>query len=177
MRSVNADLEKVRRSLVEKARKCAEGANGTSDWEDSARVDLLTRGVFSIYIGISYYCGGPHPDDEYMPLTYNMKTGKRFDFEKDAAQLFLNDSIPTGQLMDLYRRYYGKPAGGCEISDLKEVEHIFLHFASEGLVINPDIPHVVAACGPEIVIPWGEVKPLVKPDNPFASLFDSLPGR
>jgi hypothetical protein len=177
MQSVNADLASVRRELAKDAKDCTADVPERSYWEDVARVDIFTRNVLSIYVGISIYCGGPHPDDDYMPLTYNMRIGKRFDFQKDAAQLFVGDSLPTEQLLDLYRNHYGKPEGGCELSDITsdDIQKLNLHFAADGLVINPDLPHVVAACGPEIVIPYDEIKPLVKPDNPFASLFTPKP--
>jgi hypothetical protein len=172
MRAVNADLDDVRRSLVEKARNCRGDGEDKSDWQDLARVDLFTRDVLSIYIGISYYCGGPHPDDEYMPLTYNMRTGKRFDFQKDAAQLFTGDSFPFEELLRLYIKHYGAP-GECPLTDIRSdtVDQLYIHFGADGLILNPDLPHVMAACGPEVVIPYSGLKPLVKPDSPFASLF------
>lgn len=174
MRTVNADLDDVRRSLIEKARECRGDGHNESDWEDLARVDLFTRDVLSIYIGISYYCGGPHPGDEYMPLTYNMRTGKRFDFQKDAAQLFLDGTFPFDDLLNLYREHYGAP-GDCDLSLIKSdiVDQLYVHLGADGLIINPDLPHVFAACGPEVVVPFKDLKSLVKPDNPFASLFES----
>ena len=142
-------------------------------------MDILTRDVLSIYVGISIFCGGARPDDEYMLLTYDMRTGKRFDFQKDAARVFVRDSFPLRELLNLYRQHYGKPEGDCELSDIRSdaIGQLYVHFAADGLVINPHLPHVIAACGPEIVIPYSEVKSLVKPDNPFASLFTAKPAR
>ena len=178
MRRVNADLEAVRRSLQNKARKCRGDAPKKSDWNNIARVDLLTRDVLSIYVGISQYCGGAYPSDDYIPLTYNMRTGKRFDFQRDAAQLFKGEISVTEKLLGLYLRHYG-PAGDCNVSYIRSdtVSQLYLHFASNGLVVNLDLPHVMAACGPEIVIPYSEIQPLVKPDNPFASLITPEPPR
>lgn len=65
--------------LRDQARRCDAADRSESDWEQTAHVDLLTRDVMSVDVQVSYFCGGPHPDEEYRPLTYNLRTGKRFD--------------------------------------------------------------------------------------------------
>lgn len=177
MAQVNADLAAESTRLESEAKRCDADGQGKSDWEETARVDLLTRDVLSIDVQVSYYCGGPHPDEEYLPLTYNLRDGTRFDFRKNADQLFLGDAIPSGELAELYKKHLGDPEGDCDSSFVDAQSEFFLHFAAEGLVVNPEVPHFAAACGHEVVIPWREIKPLVKTRNPFASLFAARPRR
>ena len=171
IKQVNADLDAEATTLRDEAHRCDEAAQGKSEWEETARVDLLTRDVLSIDLQISYFCGGPHPSEEYRPLTYNLRSGKRFDFAQNAEELFLGDAIPAGELTQLYRKHLGTPEGDCDDSFIDPETQLFLHFTAEGLAIAPEVPHFAAACGPEIVIPYAEVKPLIKAKNPFAALF------
>lgn len=177
MARVNADLVAESNRLGTEAKRCDADGQGKSSWEQSARVDLLTRDVLSIDVTVSYYCGGPHPDEEYRPLTYNLRDGTRFDFRKNADELFLGDAIPSGEVSELYKKHLGTPEADCDSSFIDPQSEFFLHFAADGLVVNPEVPHYAAACAPEIVIPWREIKPLVKPKNPFANLFVSKPRR
>lgn len=171
LQQVNADLQAEAAKLQEEARRCDAAAQGKSDWGQTARLDLLTRDVMSLDVEISYFCGGPHPDVEHRPLTYNLRTGKRFDFSTNAEEFFLGDAIPAGELAALYRKHIGTPESSCDPSPIDPETQLFLHFTAEGLAIVPELPHFEAACGPEIVIPYREIKPLVKSNNPFASLF------
>ena len=61
MARVNADLVAESNRLGTEAKRCDADGQGKSSWEQSARVDLLTRDVLSIDVTVSYYCGGPHP--------------------------------------------------------------------------------------------------------------------
>lgn len=171
MRQVNADLDAESARLREEALRCDSAGQGKSDWGEMARVDLLTRDVLSVDVQVYYFCGGPHPDAEYRPLTYNLRTGTRFDFTTNGDELFLGDAVPAGELIDLYRKHLGTPDTSCDSSFIDPETQLFLHFTAEGLAVIPDLPHFEAACGPEVVIPYREIKPLVKAHNPFASLF------
>ena len=175
MKQVNTDLDSESARLANEAKRCDADGQGKSDWEETARVDLLTRDVLSIDVQVSNYCGGPHPDEAYSPLTYNLRDGKRFDFERNADELFFGDAIPSGELAELYKKHLGNPEDDCDSSFINAQSDFFLHFTGDGLAVVPDLPHFAKACGPEIVIPWREIKPLVKPGNPFASLFTSKP--
>lgn len=168
---VNADLDSEAARLRDEAQRCDTAGNGKSDWEQTARVDLLTRDAMSIDVQVSYFCGGPHPDEEYSPLTYNLRTGKRFDFANDAEELFFGDAIPAGELIALYRKHLGTPGPDFDPSFIDPETHLFLHFTAEGLAITPEVPHFAAAWAPQIVIPYREIRPLVKPQNPFHLLF------
>lgn len=173
LKQINADLDAEAAMLRDEARRCDEAGQGKSDWEETSSVDLVTRDVMSIDVKVSYFCGGPHPSEEYRPLTYDLRAGKRFDFARNGEELFLGDAIPAGELAALYRKHLGKTEGDCDASFIDPETQLFLHFTALGLAIVPDLPHFAAACGPEIVIPYREIKPLVKPNNPFRSLFSN----
>ncbi|MFZ1086748.1 MAG: hypothetical protein WAN35_17435 [Terracidiphilus sp.] len=170
MKLVNDDLSFEERQLRIKASNCLSSAPHHSFWEQKSRVSVLTHDVFSIESEAFVYCGGPHPDEQYFPLTYNMQTGKRFDFARDAATLFKSEILPANDLIEIYKRHYPAEMSDCNISFIDSNAGLILNFAPRGLEITLDLPHVIAACGPEIVVPYREILPLVKNDNPFRSL-------
>ena len=47
-----------------------------------------------------------------------------------------------------------------------------IYFDDKGLAIDPSdsVAHVVAACFPEVVIPYAKVRTFVRPDSPFYPL-------
>jgi len=42
----------------------------------------------------------------------------------------------------------------------------------KGLAIDPhdSVPHAIAACFPEVIIPYGEIRRFVRPDSPFFAM-------
>ena len=176
MRTANGDLGRQQSNLSARASGCLAGNKKHSFWEQRTRVAVLTRDVLSIDSKASVYCGGPHPDVEYFPLTYSMRTGKQFDFNRDAALIFIAGRLPSAELMKLYVRQYSTELRDCKPSAIFDSFGngsnfgIFLHFERDGLAITPDLPHVIAGCGPQEVVPYQELSPLLKEDNPFRSL-------
>ncbi len=170
MKAVNEDLRSEERSLRAQRSDCFKDHMHEAFWEHSSRVAVLTRDVFSIENRAFAYCGGTHPFENYEPLTYNMRTGKRFDFDRDSGEIFIAGELPVDDLIDLYKRHYPSDAGDCKASMIEPKAELFLHFEPTGLAILPNLPHVIAACGPEITVPYSELRPLLKSGNPFRGL-------
>lgn len=170
MKVVNTDLGLEEQKLHAERSDCFDGQEHEATWEQMVRVAVLTRDVLSIEYEAFVYCGGAHPFQEYKPLTYNMRTGKRFDFEQDADEIFKTEKLPVKQLMDLYKQNYPEKYGDCDVSVIEPDMGLYLHFESAGLAVIPNLPHVVAACGPVITIPYGELRPLLKDGNPFQNV-------
>ena len=170
LKSVNTDLNRQQHELLADAQRCISIHRPLASWEQTSRVAVLTRDVLSIDILVSYYCGGPHPDEQYFPLTYNLRTGRQFDFDRDAAKIFKADRLPSDQLIGLYKQAYPPDSGECNPSLIEPGTKLFLHLESTGLSITPEMPHVAAACGPEIVIPYQQLRTLLKDGNPFQKL-------
>lgn len=169
MKAVNYDLSAEEQNLNAKRSDCFAGHEREASWEQTSRVAVLTRDVLSIESGAFADCGGTHPFEIYDPLTYNMRTGKRFDFDRDAGVLFNTGTFPIKDLIEIYKRHYPSSNAECQKS-LIATNSLYLHFEPTGLAILPGLPHVIAACGPVITVPYHEIQPLLKPGNPFKGL-------
>jgi hypothetical protein len=170
MKAVNTDLSLEEQKLHAERSDCFDGHEHKATWEQMVRVAVLTRDVLSIEYEAFVYCGGVHPFEEYKPLTYNMRTGKRFDFDRDAGEIFKAEKLPVKDLIDLYKQKYPQHYGDCDASIIKPNSDLYLHFEPVGLAIIPNLPHVIAACGPAITISYRELRPLLKDGNPFQTV-------
>ncbi len=170
LKAVNDDLRTEELKLRTQRTDCFAGSTRELVWEQTSRVAVFTRDILSIENEAFVYCGGNHPDEDYEPLTYNMRTGKQFDFDRDSAEIFNAGELPVNDLIDLYKQHYPSSAGDCKASMIEPDTQLYLHFEAAGLAILPDLPHVVAACGPEITVPYRELKPLLNTSNPFQAL-------
>lgn len=170
MKAVNENLRLEEEALRAKAKDCDEGHHGRATWEQTSRVAVLTRDVLSIENEAFVYCGGAHPFEDYDPLIYNMRTGKRFDFDHDAGEIFNAGQLPVRELIEEYKQHYPASYGDCQKSWITADSVLYLHFEPTGLAILPDLPHVIAACGPVITVPYRELQRLLKRGNPFEDL-------
>jgi hypothetical protein len=169
MKKVNDDLSLEQKRLRNEAADCLAGRRNESFWEESSHVAVLTRDVLSIDNKAWYFCGA-YPSNSYDPLTYNLRTGERFDFTHDADQLFVSNIQPSQKLLELYKHHYPADSGDCNRSLIAPDTRLFMHLEPGGLAIIPDLPHVIAACGPQIVVPYNEIRVFVREDNPFRDL-------
>ena len=167
---VNDDLMKEERRLRRESWDCRSGNLDKAFWEQETHVAVLTRHVLSIKSEAFICCPCAHPDEEYTLITYDLTSGTRFDFSENAALIFTANMLPSQELIDLYRRNYPAHYGDCRPSLIEDGTELFLHFEPKGLAIIPHLPHVIAACGPEIVLPYEDLRGLLKEGNPFQSL-------
>ena len=186
MAKVNDDLAHALNELRLEAADCLFGAQAANaaagHWQQNYRVALIDRDVLSIGGWVGHQCGdSAYPDDTVGSLIYNLHTGERFDFERNAAEFFrspsppydprMSESLPA--LRELYDKHRGKPKGICEGARGSDLDiRGRMYFAEEGLVIDPhdSVPHAYAACAAELTIPYREIRDLVRPDSPFYSL-------
>lgn len=185
MAKVNDDLRRALSDLRLEAAECLFGAQtaspGAAYWQQSYRVALLDRDVLSIGGWVGHECGdSAYPNDTIGSLIYNLRTGERFDFERNAAEFFrspspdydarMGESLPT--LVALYEKHRGKPTGICKDASLDIDVRGRMYFAKDGLVIDPhdSVAHAYAGCVGARTIPYSEIRDLVRADSPFYSL-------
>jgi len=188
MAKVNDALAKAldaRRLEVADCLFVGEQADG-SYWEEEYRVALLNRDVLSIAGSGSVQCGAAaHPSEIVDSLIYDMRSGEPVDLAKKPQALFKSAEPPWDALRKLYVKYARlSPAipAECKVGD--EAGDVYnqynqefdvsahIYFDAKGLAIDPSdsVAHVVAACFPEVVIPYAKVRTFVRPDSPFYRL-------
>jgi hypothetical protein len=116
------------------------------------------------------------PTNALEPLVYDLHTGKTldlkdvFEVQKESAPL-ADGTVPDGPshrlLFQLFLSHY-KTEEGC--ADVMYPETTLKMFSTDrGLVIAPELAHVVQACGEEILIPYAELRTHLKSRWRFAS--------
>jgi hypothetical protein len=121
-------------------------------------VTYVSARYISVQIRRSSYCGGAYPNNGVAdPLTIDLSTGAAVDWKAIFKPGFLptdNNTVPSA-LADMYRARYAKSGGAADPDcksavaegDLSEF-HIRLD-ARKGLMVEPDFPHAIQACGDE----------------------------
>src|SRR5437016_9513587 len=187
MVKVNKDLAReLNQRRLEVADCLFQGERSSKgSWDESDSVTLLTRDMLSILRAGSNYCGGAHPDSTVEPLIYNLRTGRAFDLRdlfriRSKAGIAKEGAVPDGPaylpLFDLYLKHYVKP-DGCEDEINREAYrngdfHLIVYFHEQGMSIGPELSHATQSCGPEITVPYRELRGLIRDDSPFRSLVE-----
>ena len=145
-------------------------------------MEYAAKDVFSIYASASWYCGGPYPtNDANMSLTFDLKTGKKTEFEnlfknydedKDqilrtifAVQLEKADSLAaSGKQSD--NTCEGEP-DIFSIERLRDSSYSYT-FSKAGLVVQPSWRHVIEACAERVTVPYHKLQGFAAPDGILA---------
>lgn len=152
-----------------------------SFFEVKSKVDYTTNDIFSIYATASYFCASAYPTiDANTSMTFDLKSGKRISF----AELFLNyednmknilSVVFAAEIEKANKLLASKPANsdGCD-SELS-LNHILengpyfqYNFTEQGLAVQPEWPHVIAACATRVIVPYANLKPFADPKGILA---------
>ena len=177
MQRVNDDLARALDDLRLEAAECLFSAQRLypTFWDQQYRVALLNRDVLSIGGSPSHQCkkSEAHPLDEVRSLVYDLHTGERFDFDA----FFQSPDQVLDELVRLYRIYHknsGFPAeceAAVEDSEFKPNIRGRYYFDQKGLAIDlHDTTDAFAGCATEVVIPYSEIRALVRSDRHYSWL-------
>jgi len=175
---INAALAKGDGRVRKGAKECFDDGKGQADW--SRTVDVTMKGPrFVSYVSHDeYFCGGAYPDVSTMALVYDLSTGIPVDWAKmlpaslavtagtsNGADGTVLGTIASAKLGELYRAAAKADGGDAECDDvLKETEFHFILWPdarANGIgLMQMDLPHVTAACGPALTIPMAKLREL-----------------
>ena len=164
---INAALAKVDANWKGMIKDCREQAGKDFDMERTVDIAMRGPGYVSVAITYEYDCGGAHPDGGVIALTYSLDTGAPANWARllpkalvDAAS---TDSAGDGTTVGLIaskrlQTIYAREAlAGMKADDRKDCADVVnqdgLTFQvwpdakAAGLMLAPDLPHAVAACG------------------------------
>ena len=140
------------------------------------RVSYDHSSVLSITGTTDSSCGGPYPNaDAPFSVTFDMETGEAVAFE----DLFRDYATNSAQILEtIYQEPLREAAkhrdepddGSCKAAftpDLLYGESAYHghHFAftNSGLAVQPDWPHVIAACATRVTLPYERLEPFARP--------------
>jgi len=169
---INAALTKEDASWRAFIKECHDQAGADFDLERSNQVAMAGPAYFALTIGYSYDCGGAHPDGGTIALVYDLNTGAPANWARLLPKALIDststDSAGDGTTIGLIasktlQKIYAREALAHGDADFKTncadvVSQDGLTFQvwpdakADGLMLVPDLPHVVLACGdPQVV--------------------------
>ena len=153
----------------------SKGDPSGGGWQRSVTVAMRGPGYLSLVAADSWYCGGPYPSETSFALAYDLRTGAPLNWERllpkklagTATLDTAGDGTPLGvvnspALMALYVTLM-KPDPDCAqaLQDYHPQFMLWPDAARNGVAMEPSgLPHVVAACGPDVVIPLATARTL-----------------
>ena len=150
---------------------CHQQAGKNFDMERSNQVAMRGPGYVAVTIGYSYDCGGAHPDSIQSYAVWDTGSGKAVDpwtwFNAKGVQLEL-----AGRSDASYSRITLSPvlrsallgAWTRDDEDCKNAGELATwdpYPSVEGMVFQPDLPHVIQACADPLTLPWEKILPLL----------------
>jgi hypothetical protein len=171
---INDALAKADARVREAATQChADALESHTDskggeWQRSVTVAMRGAGYLALVASDNWYCGGAYPDAGQFSLAYDMRTGAPLNWERLLPKALVGTAsldtagdgtrlgvVASPALKALYLNLL-KPDADCG-SALKEADLQFMLWpdaAREGIAMAPSgLPHVIAACGDDAVIP------------------------
>jgi len=180
MAKVNAALAKQEADDRDTRSDCIKTVLEAKDKPDAdtyrtdIRVTYLSARYLSVNVVSSYYCEGPYPTaGAESPLTFDLTTGEPIDWKAVLKPGFLppddgEDSAHPSSLAKIYKARYRKtdPADDdCRVAVADpswSFSPTLWLSAKEGLVVQPDFPHVIAACADNLSLSAADLAPYVK---------------
>jgi hypothetical protein len=169
---INTALAKVDASWRDFIKDCHDQAGADADVERSNQVAMRGPGYFAVTIGYSYSCGGTHPDGGSVALVYDLNTGRPVNWTQLLPRALVDSAstdtagdgttiglIASKTLQKIYAREALAHADADTRKDCGEVLtqdgltfQVWPDAKAGGLMIQPDLPHVVMACGdPQLI--------------------------
>jgi hypothetical protein len=191
--TVNRQLDSLAGSLLcdtdpEDSPEIEDSPGSPGSFESIAKVTYAASDVLSVSVHSSYYCGGPYPtNDDNRSVTFDLKTGlivpfeELFsDYERDAESI-IRTLYPKHVARAEYLAATGhdEPGESCDddafsfsIPNLLESGFSYA-LSSEGLIVQPDFPHVSEACAEEIIVQFDQVRRFAAPNGVLARVSDA----
>ena len=143
-------------------------------YSEEVWVRYLSAHYLSVEVVTSYFCAGAYPTNgAETPVTFDLKSGTQIDWTQMFKPGFLppdnaDEHTPPSALTKLYRARYSKAKDDADcrqaITDqdpFSSAPIVWLD-AKGGVVLQPDFPHVMAACATPLRLSPAEIAPFLK---------------
>jgi hypothetical protein len=122
-------------------------------------------------------CGGAHPDSGVSYVTWDLRTGAKIDlyglFTKAALTSTVNDPGTANAYTSVTYTapfkamiVHAFPVSDPDCKDaIDTADDWTARLTAKGMAFTPDLPHVVAACIDDAVIPFARLAPYLTPDG------------
>jgi hypothetical protein len=166
----------------------SDGSNGFWDDGPIVKIDYLSPRLLGLSESGSFFCGGAHPSHFIDYRFAEVATGKPVVAESllkgfvlknsngeevDPAKVGKDDYVKYGPnaalvafINDRRSKSDASVETDCMMGDLV-MTNLGVYFTKDELVFNlKDLPHVIFACGDDLVrVPWNEARPLLNEEG------------
>lgn len=175
--ALNAALQDRQLSLAADALECSAGAFasfGDADPQGNTTVGTATfrsAHLLSIREGYEADCGGAHPDSGTVGRTLDQQSGQLLTLSGKAGTLW--PKLTPTALQKMYLAGYPRDADSecvdaVKGNDAPDDTGFELFLTPKGLTLSPNfLPHVVAACGEEVTVPYAELRRYANVGSPY----------
>jgi hypothetical protein len=145
------------------------------------KIVLYSKRILSMTGPVSYDCGGAHPDGYSENLTLDLQSGKVLNLEdvyrfvpvpqglnmqtQEPFELFSSFTLARAAVLrDLILHEHKSFTAGTDPSCVEVYEPVDVfqfitwYLTPEGLVVQPSLPHVAAACEKDFLLPYPKLK-------------------
>lgn len=151
-----------------------EDGTVTSDneWNVKRTVTRNSNDVFSLTEEGNFFCGGPHPENDYLnTLTIDMKTGKEVnlesfftDYKRD--KLKIEKQIFTKEISSSNKNSKNDLDTCNSLEMLSQYDLRYRFGTTTGVIyLSPDYPHVIGACIVEKAVQVFDLGPYLAVDS------------
>jgi hypothetical protein len=150
-----------RADCIEQIRTAGDKPEADS-FTETVAVTYVSARYLSLDVRQSYFCATAYPTDGAPnPLTIDLADGKALDLKTLFRPGFLprEGAMASARVIKLYRAHYAAPPDTDACRDViaddasfNDGVDLWLDAAKGGLVVQPDFPHVIAACAVPIVL-------------------------
>jgi hypothetical protein len=178
---VNRQLDSLADSLSCEDQGAA--ASSPTDFESTAKVTYAANDILSVSVHASFFCGGPYPtNDANLSVTYDLRTGSLVpfkglfaDYQRDAAEivrvLFPEKVARAESWAAAGREESGESCDDTpslfSIDSLLETGFSYV-LSPDGLVVQPNFPHVVEACAEMATVSYDKLRRFAAADGILA---------
>lgn len=148
----------------------SQGIDG--DFDATREPKVVTRDFLVVQESFGGFCGGAHPDYGYYWKVWDRQSGQAVHLptwladnamaerpDKDAGDVW---TIAPALRKIAIRHLPPSDDDECK-GVFDDVDFWDLGIAKDGFVLTPSLPHVIAACGDDAVIPFAEFMPFLNP--------------
>lgn len=138
----------------------------------SIEPQLVTSRLLSVVSRTESYCGGAHPSMSSVPTLFDRRSGNVVNlydwFRPDAVVREkvegYDDTLdgPGPQLLKLVLKHDPRFAPDDDCSEsLETTEWWKIELTAKGMSFQPELPHVIQACGDEALVPFAALAPFL----------------
>lgn len=158
-RLLREDLDEHRSEAIDCLTNANENGLG-GEYKETVHVAYASSRVVSIDERAEFFCGGAHPDEDVFPITIDVSDATNVDWHNAVSSAAL---VKKSYLRHLTDGPHSRDPG-CATPDVTaEMSAFAFEIVPRGMLLHALLPHVIAACAADVVVPGFEARAFLRP--------------